>query len=139
MSSTSYQGQCLCGGVGLTVKPQAQSFFVCHCNTCQTWTGGPQLSLSCGRNVEITGQEMITEYKSSPWATRAFCKQCGTHLYSKMRFNGEYNVPLGFLDIPKQHKLSLTLQYFIDLKPASYSLDSDSPVLTEAEVLDMFS
>ncbi len=31
------------------------------------------------------------------------------------------------------------MQYFIDLKPSYYSLDSNSPVMTEAEVLEMFS
>ncbi|HHC6471135.1 TPA: GFA family protein [Vibrio parahaemolyticus] len=139
MEGRKYKAKCLCGSVGLKVTAKANKFIVCHCDTCKKWTGGPQFALPCGTNVEITGKDKISEFNSSPWASRGFCRQCGTHLYYRLNHAGDHNVLLGVLDIEKDEKLELAMQYFIDLKPSYYSLDSNSPVMTEAEVLEMFS
>ena len=39
------------------------------------------LAVHCGPQVEFKGADNIAVYASSDWAERAFCKQCGTHLY----------------------------------------------------------
>ncbi|PJC86528.1 aldehyde-activating protein [Vibrio sp. HA2012] len=139
MEGGEYRGKCLCGSVELKVTANTNKFIVCHCNICKKWNGGPQFALPCGTHVEITGKDNVSEFNSSPWATRGFCKHCGTHLYYKLNDTGEHNVLLGVLDIDKDEKLELAMQYFIDLKPSYYRLDSASPVMTEAEVLEKFS
>ncbi|MDA0147665.1 GFA family protein [Vibrio sp. LaRot3] len=138
MERTQYNASCLCGKVSLKVKPKSNHFMACHCHTCQKWTGGPQLAIPCGTEVEFEGQEYITEFASSGWATRGFCTQCGSHLFYKLNHNGEYNILVGLLDIDKQAQLELAIQYFIDLKPTFYSLDADCQTMTEAEVIKAF-
>ena len=139
MEQVYYEGECLCGSVNLKVKPKSKEFIVCHCKTCQTWNGGPQFAVPCGKDIEIKGEDKISEFASSPWAVRGFCSKCGTHLYYKLNESGECNVMLGVLNIHKEEELRLSVQYFIDLKPSYYSLDSTSPTLTEKEILKMFS
>ncbi len=95
--------------------------------------------MPCGTDVKIQGNEYLSEFSSSPWAKRGFCRNCGTHLYFKMNQSGSYNILLGVLDIDKNAELQMSMQYFIDLKPDYYTFDSDCPVMTEAEIIKKFS
>ncbi|MGR5148437.1 GFA family protein [Photobacterium alginatilyticum] len=139
MDKTNHQATCLCGKVSLKIQKLKDEFIVCHCDTCKKWNGGPQFAMPCGADVEIQGAEYLSEFTSSPWAKRGFCRNCGTHLYFKMNQSGSYNILLGALDLDKKEDLHMSMQYFIDLKPDYYSFESDCPVMTEAEVIEKFS
>src|SRR5256885_974828 len=76
-------GHCLCGAVSF-VSPQAREIGACHCGYCRRWGGGPMLTVHCGPDVKFEGGENIGTYASSEWAERAFCRQCGTHLYYRL-------------------------------------------------------
>ncbi|OAN13313.1 hypothetical protein A3K86_16810 [Photobacterium jeanii] len=138
MENVVHTAKCLCGKVELKVKPKSNKFVVCHCDTCKRWNGGPQFAMPCGTDITMKGQDHLSVFSSSPWATRGFCKRCGTHLYYRLNHSGEYNILLGALDIDKDENLEIEVQYFIDRKPAYYSLDADSPVLTTKEMLELF-
>lgn len=88
------EGHCLCGAVRFSA-PDAKDIGVCHCGFCRRWGGGPLLATHCGTSVSFTGAERITVYASSGWAERAFCSQCGTHLYYRLLATGEYFIPAG--------------------------------------------
>ena len=87
-------GHCLCGAVRIE-SPNTKEIGACHCGFCRRWGGGPLLAVHCGPKVKFHGAEHIAVYASSSWAERAFCKECGTHLYYKLLVTGEYFVPAG--------------------------------------------
>lgn len=93
------------------------------------------LAVHCGAEVQFNGAQNIAVYASSEWAERAFCKNCGTHLYYKLLATGEYFVPAGALD---SDELELTLQIYIDKKPAYYAFANQTPALTEQQVIEQY-
>jgi hypothetical protein len=99
---------------------------------CRRWGGGPMMSVHCGSEVKVEGRPMVTTYKSSDWAERAFCSECGTHLYYRLVLANDYILSVGlFQDGPE---FSFSEQIFIDRKPSSYSFSNNTENLTEAEV-----
>lgn len=127
-------GQCLCGAIRVT-SPEALTIGACHCGFCRRWGGGPLLAVHCGPDVHFQGAEHITVYASSPWAERAFCNQCGTHLYYKLLATGDFFVPAGLFE-PEDFELAT--QIYIDKKPGYYSFANQTPVLTEQQVIEQY-
>lgn len=130
------EGTCLCGNVTVSVNDIENSFGACHCDTCKTWTGGPQLAIGCGQNVEIKGEEHVALFDSSEWAQRAFCKTCGTHLFYKLKQTGDHRVLLGL--VGKSISPNFDIQFFIDKKPECYSFAEETKTLTEDQVMELF-
>lgn len=129
------RGECLCGSVTV-VAPDARQIGACHCGYCRRWGGGgPMLALHCGPDVSIEGEASVSTYRSSDWAERAFCRQCGTHLYYRLLPTREYFVPAGLFD---ETDLEIESQIYVDKKPGYYALANTTPMLTEAEVLAQF-
>ena len=129
------KGHCLCGAVSFT-SPNAKEVGACHCGFCRRWGGGPFFGVHCGPNVDFTGADQITVYASSDWAVRAFCKQCGTHLYYKLLATGEYFIPAGTFD---SSDFEVKTQIYIDKKPDYYSLANKTAMLTEQQVIELYS
>lgn len=127
-------GQCLCGAVRITA-PDARETSACHCGMCRRWGGGPLLVVHAGKEASFSGDEHITAYGSSEWAERAFCKECGTHLYYKLKSTDDYFIPAGLFDT---QDFELASQIYIDKKPAYYDFANDTPMLTEQEVIEKF-
>ncbi|WP_293779530.1 GFA family protein [uncultured Oxalicibacterium sp.] len=128
-------GHCLCGAVSFA-SPDTKEIGACHCATCRRWGGGPLLAVHCGAGVQFAGTEQIATYASSEWAERAFCKQCGTHLYYKLLATGEYFIPAGTFETTD---LELASQIYIDKKPAYYDFANQTPTLTEQQVIEQYS
>ncbi len=80
-STAAITGHCLCAAVTVTVAGQHDPRVgACHCRMCQRWTGGLFLCFSAHAGaVTVTGE--VTRYRSSPFAERAFCPRCGSHLW----------------------------------------------------------
>lgn len=133
--SVAVKGQCLCGAVHLKAFA-ARSVEACHCGMCRRWSGGPALSVHCGSSVDFTGTEHIKVFSSSDWAERAFCANCGSHLYYRFIPQNSYIVPVGLLSDTAD--FVFTEQIFMDAKPAYYSFANQTAELTEAEVLEKF-
>lgn len=136
-STIQLQGACLCGIVSVTVATQNNSISVCHCSMCRTWGGGPLFAVEFAGDVDFKGEEYITIFSSSDWAERGFCKQCGTHLFYRLKQNKHYALPVGLLASADDWKV--TEQIFIDQKPAYYSLAEKTKELTGEEVFDQHS
>ena len=128
------QGHCLCGAISFTTS-STKEIGVCHCGYCRRWGGGPLLAVHCGADFEVKGAEFVQKYASSEWAERAFCKQCGTHLYYKLLSTGEHFVPAGALE---SNDLHMATQIFIDNKPDYYAFSNETQTLTEAQVLALY-
>lgn len=136
-STTEQHGRCLCGAVHIVAKPKSHQVDVCHCVMCRKWGGGPLFSTGCGNAVSFDREEYITIFDSSAWAQRGFCKQCGTHLFYRLKQEGHYAIPIGLFD--NNNKWILTEQIFIDQKPPFYSLAEQTSNLTGAEVFAQYS
>jgi hypothetical protein len=127
-------GHCLCGAVRFTCA-DTKDIGVCHCGFCRRWGGGPMLAVHAGPNVAFEGTEHIGVFASSDWAQRAFCKQCGSHLFYKLLATGEHFIPAGAFET---NDFELTSQIYIDNKPGYYDFANKTPMLTEAQVIEQF-
>ncbi|MEO0576660.1 MAG: GFA family protein [Pseudomonadota bacterium] len=136
MATTTATGSCLCGAVNVTAKAALGDIGACHCDTCRNWGGGPYLSVDCASSATFTGEEYIAVFQSSQWAERAFCKQCGTHLYYRLKQNNQYMLPAGLLD--PAEGLSMSHQVFIDEKPHYYAFSGDTKNFTGEEIFELF-
>jgi len=104
--------KCLCGAVKITVENINPKFTVCHCQMCRTWGGAPFFAVNVVAKVNIEGDDKVNTFKSSAWASRGFCSECGTHLFYKLNATGEYNMPVGLF--PDLKGLTMDMQYFSD-------------------------
>jgi hypothetical protein len=131
-SNEEANGQCLCGAVSFTCSSPSPGVDACHCSTCQGWGGGPLLAVDCGSDIAFQGADHISIYASSQWAERAFCQDCGSHLFYRLKHDGKHIVPVGlFRDGPAFH---LDHQIFIDEKPDYFSFANVTHNMTGAEV-----
>jgi DNA-binding SARP family transcriptional activator len=74
-------GGCLCGDVRYEISEPAIDTAFCHCRMCQKFTGSP-VTVSSTYPTEalrfIRGEPKY--YKSSPFAERGFCANCGSSM-----------------------------------------------------------
>ncbi|GAA3566652.1 MAG: GFA family protein [Pseudomonadales bacterium] len=124
---------CLCGAVTLQVAAASREADACHCGMCRKWGGGPLLAVDCGTDVTIDGSDHVGVFDSSDWAQRGFCRDCGTHLFYRLKGANQYVLPAG-LFADQQDQFHLGQQIFIDHKPAFYDFANQTENLTEAEV-----
>lgn len=133
----SQTGQCLCGCVRTTAAPKNNHFGACHCSLCRKWGGGPLLAVECEDQVSFEGEAHIGTYASSEWAERGFCKNCGTHLFYRLKEHPFYAIPLGIFEDATVWEFAE--QVFIDSKPPYYSFANHTKNMTEEEVFAQFS
>lgn len=125
------KGHCLCGAVGITARDNPE-MSACHCSTCRRWSGGPFLTVHAGKEVQISGTEKVTVFRSSDWAERGFCSTCGTHLFYRLVPANEYILPAGLFQEGPQFRFHE--QIFVDEQPPYYAFANVTPKLTGAEV-----
>lgn len=129
-------GSCLCGAVGITANKASKQVGACHCGMCRKWGGGPFMEIDCGTEVSFKGEENITVYNSSDWVERGFCKQCGSHLFYRLKETRQHMVPVGIFDDPAPFVFKH--QVFIDKKPSFYNFSNETENMTEAEIFALY-
>lgn len=127
------QGTCLCGAIEV-IAGEHSEIGLCHCGMCRRWSGGPLFAVHCDAKVQFNGGTPKV-YRSSEWAERGFCADCGTHLYYRLVPEGDYFVPAGLF---QDREFELAGQIFIDEKPAFYALANTTPTLTGKQVFEQF-
>lgn len=131
-------GGCLCGAVRFLATDIEANVGACHCHTCRKWGGGPLMEVECGTNVRFEGVDSIRTYRSSSWAQRGFCSQCGTHLYVRTLPGNElgvpegYGIPAGLFDAAET--FVFTGQVFIDQKPAYYGFANRTQEIASSDI-----
>jgi hypothetical protein len=136
LTLTSSQGSCLCGAVHVSTKTMNNKVGACHCSMCQKWAGGSLMMVDCGSNVSFQDKENVAIFNSSEWAERGFCKQCGSHLFYRLKAQDRYFMPVGIFDGVEQ--FIFDHQIFIDEKPEYYCFANETQNMTGAEVFAMF-
>lgn len=134
-SSSSFSGACACGAVTYTIEESLKKASICHCKTCQAWSGGVFLYVET-KNAQVNNKENLSVWKSSEWAERAFCKTCGSSVYGRITapgpMEGVYHFGAGTLQDWKDIKLDKEI--FIDRKPDGYSFHGESEKMTADEI-----
>ncbi len=131
-------GRCLCGAIELHATEVNPHIGACHCSTCRGWGGGALLAVDCGSAVTIKGTnpDRLQVYKSSEWAERGFCGDCGTHLFYRIKKTQQHIVNVGLFDELKEFELDH--QIFVDEKPDYYEFKNKTKMMTGAEVFAMY-
>ncbi|WP_337073541.1 GFA family protein [Aeromonas veronii] len=119
---------CLCGAVALTLPDQFDYMGNCHCSECRKFSGGDYASVGGldGNKVTIVkGEEAIGRYRKSAETTLAFCRHCGSSLFSQKSSSGKINLRLGVLDdVPSQRP---AFHIFVGSKAPWHQIDDDCP------------
>ncbi len=122
----------MCGAVRYVADVGA-SFGVCYCKMCQRWASGVYMGVLTESFRVSDGEDSLTIFKSSDWARRAFCKTCGSNIYYNAPDHDNLSVAFGSLD--DTSGMAPHMQYYIDKKPGGFSLEQQTKVMTEAELM----
>ena len=102
MTNEMYEGGCLCGAVRYKSTAVPIRCVICHCEYCRKHSGAPCLSFV---HFPIKAFTWLTKeprrYRSSRYAERGFCPECGSTLSMHEEVLGDrVQVTLGSLDNP---------------------------------------
>jgi len=132
---TKRTGQCMCGAVAFTAETP-DKFSACYCKMCQRWASGMFAGVH-STAFEITkGADVMTVFKSSDWASRAFCGRCGSNIYYQADEMATPAVALGTFD--DTDGLVNGIRFFSDKVPVGLTLEGDVKSMTEAECMAHF-
>jgi hypothetical protein len=84
METASAQGACLCGRVRFELHMPTLVCVHCHCSMCRRAHGAGYVTwvrLAKDQLHFLSGQELLSWYRSSDHATRSFCGHCGSTLF----------------------------------------------------------
>lgn len=97
-------GGCLCGAVRYEAEAYLKSAHYCHCRMCQKSSGAPievGVSVKAGTLAFTQGEPKY--YRSSPFARRGFCADCGSRLTWDAPGRPDWtNLSVGGLDHPER-------------------------------------
>jgi hypothetical protein len=96
------RGKCLCGNFQFEILGPMGEVRLCHCDLCRRGSGtaiSANARIPLGRYRVIAGEDLITEYESSPGARRCFCSRCGSPIFARVANDpGHIRIRLGTLD-----------------------------------------
>ena len=120
------KGSCLCGAVAFEVDKIPESYRACHCNACRK-SGGHYWSAFSVDNADFrfTEDRGLKWYRSSDWAERGFCKECGASLFFKPLGKDIIEVAPGSIDGPTGTMLAGHI--FVAFKGDYYELADGLP------------
>jgi hypothetical protein len=94
-------GRCGCGAVRFEVRAPFLSSRYCHCHRCQRRTGTSSgASARIGRDdfAVLTGAELIRYWRPADGMPKAYCAECGGHLFSGSLAEEQIAARLGAVD-----------------------------------------
>ena len=130
--SAPAEGRCLCGAVRVRAA-LAREISACHCEMCRRWSGGILMGIEAPvASVEVEGP--VARYRSSGFAERAWCRDCGSALWLR-NVEGEgsdvYELVPGLFEEAGGARLSR--EVYADRCPAGYALAGDHARVTAAD------
>lgn len=126
------EGHCLCGAVSIALDNPKHDVEICQCDMCRRW-GGSFYAAQAGENPQVSGEDTITVYRSSDWAERAFCTQCGSNLWFTFLPTGGRSFSAGLFDAAVKH--GIEKEIFIDERAEWCRIEGDHPRQTGQEVI----
>jgi len=101
-SPGAFEGGCLCGAVRYRATGQPIRGVICHCSMCRKHSGAPALAFVHFRAGDFAWTRGTpTRFKSSEYAQRGFCCNCGSTLSMHEEIlNDRVQIAVGTLDDP---------------------------------------
>lgn len=128
-----HHGSCLCGGISFTIAGALEPIQVCHCAQCRQAQGGPvatNIPVDVSALTYQRGEDLLQNYESSPGKIRAFCKVCGSPVFSKRdSLPGVVRIRAGLLQEPV--KAQLAFHAFTSSKASWWPITSGLPEYPE--------
>lgn len=128
-------GQCLCGAVRITARMLKPELTVCHCDMCRRHTSSMFVGMSPDQEtLKIEGP--AKSYRSSDWAERGFCTECGSTLRYGTVHDGARYLAAGLFE--NAGGGTPGVEYFVDKCPEGYGLTGDHKRMTEEKTIAFF-
>lgn len=127
------EGGCLCSGVRFRIDGKLGPAGYCHCQQCRRASGSAFAANAPVRMRYfqlLSGSELVCEYESSPGKFRAFCRRCGSPLYSRRDDRPEQrNIRLGSLDADPGRRPQAHVH--VASKAPWFSIDDELPQFSD--------
>lgn len=127
--TSNVRGRCLCGAIEFKFDADRDDVIVCHCGQRRAWSGHLWASLNAPFDtLKITkGEESLGWFRSSDYARRGFCRECGSALFWRGDRLDDYNhrIAAGALDADAPMKLAEHI--FVADKGAYYDIADGLP------------
>ena len=128
------RGSCLCGGVAFEADPPYREVVACHCTQCRKTSGHYWAAASVPHDrFRLTEERGLAWFRSSPAATRGFCRDCGASLFWQPEGEARISFAAGCIDGPSG--LTLEAQWFGEDAGDYYSPEGPPPPPSRAETL----
>lgn len=78
-------GRCLCEAISYQIEGPLGPIFNCHCSKCRRWHGSAFRTRASIRSSQfrwLSGEHLLSRFKSSDNVTKTFCSVCGSNLAS---------------------------------------------------------
>ena len=119
-------GGCLCGDVRYRLTGTLRPVMYCHCSQCRRASGHFIAATSVvKKDLVIETDVGLAWYASSDFASRGFCKSCGSSLFWSSRYQDDIAIMVGSLDHTED--LEVAGHIFVNDKGCYYELDDDLP------------
>jgi hypothetical protein len=126
----NHSGGCLCGAVRFTTRGPLRGVVYCHCSQCRRQSGHFHASTNVADDrLEISGEENIRWYRSSPNARRGFCVNCGSGLFWRLDGRPTTTIGAGAFDSPSGLKGEKHI--FVADKGDYYEIDDGLPQIAQ--------
>ena len=94
-----HKGSCECGAVAFELSGELRPPLACHCTQCRKTSGHYWSATQVPSDkLTIIKDDGLKWYRSSDWARRGFCKECGASLFWEMDGEERTSVGMGTLD-----------------------------------------
>ncbi|MEM1073309.1 MAG: GFA family protein [Pseudomonadota bacterium] len=129
------EGQCLCGAVTVEAELAKTELTACHCDMCRRHTSGIFIGLSpVQSSIKMNGP--AKSFRSSEWAERGFCPECGSTLWYGTVHDGARYLAAGLFDNAAGG--TVTYEYYSDVCPQGYRLKDVKKRMTTEETIAFF-
>lgn len=123
-------GGCLCGAVRYEVRGPLRDVVNCHCGQCLRTHGNVAAYTSARRaDLVLTEDRGLKWYRSSDFARRGFCGDCGASLFWEPAREAQISIAAGSIDMPSG--LTTVRHIFTAHKGDYYEISDDLETLPE--------
>ena len=121
-------GGCLCGDVRYRVTGPLRPVVYCHCGQCRRTSGHFVAATAVAKDaLIIEAGESLEWFASSEFASRGFCRRCGSSLFWRPRAKDHVSIMAGTLD--ETAGLKAVEHIYVGDKGDYYDLEDDLPKL----------
>ena len=95
----NFDGGCHCGAIRFRVKGPLRQILMCHCSDCLKLSGTSWgASAAMSDHLTYLGTARPRWYRSSSWAERGFCADCGAQMFYRRDGRDQISIAPGASD-----------------------------------------